>query len=254
MIEGIWRGHSDWVRSLSWSPSGHLLASGSEDGTILVRQAGSGEIEVGPIKTNQGWVYSVAFSPSGDRIASGGGANISIWNSNTGKLLVGPIQDRYVYSVVWSLDGSKLYSAGSFVRVFDSTSGTELHRFQHDNSLRSIALSPKHNLLAGVGLNGVAQLWDTVSYQPCGQPFHTEGRNYFLYVSFSPDGRYLAYGGEGGNIMLRMIKDGTPELPVPASSTILHDGTPLLAGAIPESTSSHLNHDVSIAAFHSTPS
>jgi len=38
---------------------GHI-ASGSDDGTILIRKAESGEIEVGPIKTGQSWVYSLA--------------------------------------------------------------------------------------------------------------------------------------------------------------------------------------------------
>jgi len=62
MMEGIWTGHSSWVQVLSWSPSGRHLASGSSDGTILIRKAGSGEVEVGPINANQGWVESVAYS------------------------------------------------------------------------------------------------------------------------------------------------------------------------------------------------
>ncbi|OAX32784.1 hypothetical protein K503DRAFT_786963 [Rhizopogon vinicolor AM-OR11-026] len=42
MSEDIWTGHSDWVMALSWSPSGGHIASGSSDGTILIRQAGKG--------------------------------------------------------------------------------------------------------------------------------------------------------------------------------------------------------------------
>jgi len=49
MMESIWTGHSDWVRSLSWSPSGGHIASGSNDGTILIREAESGKVAVGPI-------------------------------------------------------------------------------------------------------------------------------------------------------------------------------------------------------------
>jgi WD40 repeat protein len=160
MTESIWMGHSDWVRSLSWSPSGGHAASGSDDGTILIREAESGKVEVGPIKTNQGWVSSVAYSPLGNRVASGGdNQTICIWDSNTGELLVGPIKDLGygVESVVWSLDGSKLYSASNqFARVFDGVSGTLLHRFEHDHVLTSVALSPKHNVLACVGYGGAA--------------------------------------------------------------------------------------------------
>jgi len=226
MSEGVWMDHSEAVRSLSWSPNGDHIASGSDDGIILIRKAENGEVEVGPIKMEQDWVRGLAYSPLGDKIASGGdNKTICIWDSNTGELLVGPIKDlgAYVTSVVWSSDSSKLYSASDeFARVFDSVSGTELHRFEHNDMLYSIALSPKHNVLACVGHNGVAQLWDTESYQPLGKPFSPENSAYLECVSFSQDGRYLAYGGHDNKITLWMVKDIAPELPVSASITILH--------------------------------
>ncbi|OAX35104.1 WD40 repeat-like protein, partial [Rhizopogon vinicolor AM-OR11-026] len=204
MIESIWRGHSSLVRSLSWSPSGGHIASGSNDATILIREAESGNVEVGPIMTNQGWVGSLAYSPLGDRIASGGQYTICIWDSN-GKLLVGPIKDlgRCVESVVWSSDGRKLYSASDrFARVFDSASGTLLHRFENSDVIHSVALSPQHNVLACVGTYGVAQLWDTESHKPLGQPFRQEDRRHLSCVSFSRDGQRLAYSGHDKKITL----------------------------------------------------
>ena len=222
MIKDVWMGHSKTVRSLSWSPSRAHLASGSYDGTILIGTAENGTVvEVGPIETGQKWVCSLAYSPSGDRIASGGrNQTICIWDNNTGKLLVGPITDlgNTVTSVVWSSDSSKLYSASdNFARVFDSVSGTELHRFEHNYVLYSVALSPKHNVLACVGEAGTAQLWDAESYQPLGKPFNSEDSKSLFHVSFSRDGRYLAYGGYDKKITLWMVKDIAPELPVCAS-------------------------------------
>ena len=220
MSKGACMGHSDYVRSISWARSGGHIASGSEDGTILIREAKNGKVEVGPIATGQQMLYSLAYSPLDDRIASGGyNKTICIWDSNTGELLVGPIKDlgELVTSVVWSSDSSKLYSASDkFARVLDSVSGTELHRFEHNNVLNSVALSPKHNVLACVGYNGVAQLWDTESYQPLGKPLLKKSIR-LLCVSFSQDGRYLAYGGYDKKITLWMVKDIAPELPVCAS-------------------------------------
>jgi len=223
MIKGVWMGHSNTVRSLSWSPSGAHIASGSYDGTILIRKAENGTVEVGPIKTGQGWVCSLAYSPSGDRIASGGDNHtICIWDSNTGKLLVSPIKDlgAYVTSVVWSSDSSKLYSASDkFARVFDSVSGTELHRFGHNNVLHTIALSPKHNVLACVGNGSVAQLWDTESYQPPCKPFSPEDSVNLFCVLFSRDGRYLAYSGNDKKVTLWIVEDIAPQLALPAPTT-----------------------------------
>ena len=52
-MEGIWKGHSNVVLSLSWSPSRCHLSSRSLDGTILIRKAESEEVEADPINANQ---------------------------------------------------------------------------------------------------------------------------------------------------------------------------------------------------------
>jgi WD40 repeat protein len=241
MNKRVWTGQSKAIRSLSWSPGGSHLASGCEDGTILIRKAKSGEVVVGPIETEQNWVCSLAYSPSEDRIASGGKNNICIWNSNTGKLLVGPIKGlgSVVTSTVWSSDGSKLYSASDdFARVFDSISGTLLHRFRHNRFLYSVALSPQHNVLACVG-EGVAQLWDTETYEPLGHPFRQDGDTYC--VSFSPDGRYLACGGNDNKVTLWVVHDTAPHL------RVVHDTAPQL---VPESPSSSYLDVSTLASTH----
>lgn len=213
-MEGAWSGHWDWVRSLSWSPSGGHIASGSDDGTILLRKAENGAVEVGPIRTYQQWVSALAYSPSRDRIASGGSDfTICIWCTMTGQLAVGSIQGLgdEVTSVVWSSDSTKLYSASDkFARVFDSTSGTLLYHFEHNDTLYSIALSPQNNVLACVGRHGVAQLWDTESLQPLGQSFDREHE--ILYcVTFSPNGRYVACGSQHSELTVKTINIIAPQ-------------------------------------------
>jgi len=215
MSEGIWTGHSSLVRSVSWSPSGGHITSGSYDGTILIRNAESGEVEVGPIETKQGWVYSLSYSPLGERIASGGYKTICIRDSNTGELLVGPIKDlgTWVSSMAWSSDSSKIYAAsGNCASVFDSGSGILFHRFEHDDDLYSVALSPTHNVLACAGFRGVAQLWDTESHQALGQRFSRRDSRVLCCMLFSRDGRYLAYGGDDKEITLWMVEEIAPQL------------------------------------------
>ncbi|KAJ8589242.1 WD40 repeat-like protein [Rhizopogon salebrosus TDB-379] len=216
MIKRVWTGVSKIIESLSWSPRGSHLASGCDDGTILIHEVESGQVAVGPIQTDQDSVMSLSYSPSGDRIASGGvNKTICIWDGNTGELIVAPIKDvgNAVTSVVWSSDGSELYSASDkFACVFDSVSGTLLHRFEHNHTLWSVALSPKHNVLACVGNRGVAQLWDTESYEPLSHAFRQDDDTSHYFVSFSPDGRYLACGGSDNKITLWIVHDIVPQL------------------------------------------
>ncbi|KAG2359149.1 WD40-repeat-containing domain protein [Suillus spraguei] len=219
MIECVWAGHGERVWSLSWSPSGKQLANGSEDGTILIRKASSGKVKVDPIQTEQENVRSLAYSPSGKKIASGGSnKTICIWNKKTGKRAVGPIEDQLgfpVTSLVWSSDSRKLYSASDkFARVFKSKSGELLHRFEHDRALYAVALSPTQNVLACVGTDGIAQLWDTETNQPLGLPLHEDHTNLFC-VSFSRDGKYMVYGGDYGKLILWMVKDIVPQIRAP---------------------------------------
>lgn len=228
MIEDVWKGHENTVESLSWSPGkGEYLASGSTDDTIIIRNTNSGEIDVGPIQTDQGGVLSLAYSPSGDRIASGGD-NICIWDTKTGKLIVDPIKIElgHVTAVVWSSDCSKLYTTSdsdNSARVFDM-SGTQLYHFEHDYFLHSVALSPQNNVLVCIGTD-IAQLWDIKSCKPLGQPFgHEDISDYLECVSFSRDGSFVACGGWGtatASLTQWKVEDIAPELAVRALATIL---------------------------------
>ncbi|KAG2072855.1 WD40 repeat-like protein [Suillus decipiens] len=234
MVEAVWTGHTREVRSLSWSPGGDHIASGSRDGTILIRKLDSGEIEVGPIKTGQHWVNVLVYSPSGDRVASGGlNETVCIWDTKTGELIVGPIEELWasVTSLVWSSDSKKVYVASDkFVRVFDSNSGTVLHRFEHNDLVNSIALSPKHDVLACVGQPGVAQLWDTESHEPLHQQPFIDRRT-LRCVLFSRDGRYLANSGLGRKLTVWTVKDMAPELTTPIPSCLDVDATTAQSGA-----------------------
>ncbi|KAG2126240.1 hypothetical protein DEU56DRAFT_823053 [Suillus clintonianus] len=117
----------------------------------------------------------------------------------------------------------------------DDNSLTERHRF---HNLDSVALSPKQNLLACADDDSIAKLWDPLFRQPqplgqpfsqqFSQPFSQDDRKTLLCVSFSQDGRYIAYGGYDNKVTLWMVNEIAPELPAPPPSCLEADATQFL--------------------------
>ena len=63
-------GHEGWVLSVSFSPDGSTLASGSWDGTVRLWDVTTGE-HLRTLTGHTGFVSSVFFSPDGSTVASG---------------------------------------------------------------------------------------------------------------------------------------------------------------------------------------
>jgi len=72
-------GHTDWVNSVTFSPDGQTLASGSRDSPIRLWRASDGAL-LRTLKGHTSDVNSVAFSPDGLWLASGNlDGTISLW-------------------------------------------------------------------------------------------------------------------------------------------------------------------------------
>jgi WD40 repeat protein len=64
-------GHTAGVSSVAFSPDGQRIVSGSDDKSVRVWDAATGQPLGDPLTGHTGTVSSVAFSPDGHRIASG---------------------------------------------------------------------------------------------------------------------------------------------------------------------------------------
>jgi hypothetical protein len=74
-------GHTGEVFSVSWSPDGTRLATGSSDSTAKVWDAASGR-ELLTLKGYTVWVWSVSWSPDGTRLATAGDdGTAKVWDA-----------------------------------------------------------------------------------------------------------------------------------------------------------------------------
>jgi WD40 repeat protein/DNA-binding SARP family transcriptional activator len=102
----------------------------------------------------------VRFDADGRRIAIGN-ANTTIWDVQTGRLLVTlPSSQVVPNDLAFSRDDSRLAEAdpdGS-VHVFDTSSGEELLALRGHDDARQVAFSPDGSMLATVG-DGMMRIW-----------------------------------------------------------------------------------------------
>ncbi|KAG9093920.1 hypothetical protein FS749_013496 [Ceratobasidium sp. UAMH 11750] len=80
------QGHTDEINSVAYSPDGAYIASGSDDGTVLIWDAHTGQTMGRPFGSPGSGVSSVAFSPDCAYLVSGSWDNaIRVWCMHAGQ-------------------------------------------------------------------------------------------------------------------------------------------------------------------------
>ena len=184
----------EMVSSVTYSPDGTRIATGSADSTVRLWDATTGQ-QVGQPLRHDDSVTSVAFSPDGTRIASGGDdTTVRLWNAATGEQIGQPMrQDDTVTSVAFSPDGTRIATGGadSTVRLWDTTTGQPIGQpMRHDDSVNSVAFSPDGTRIASGSADTTVRLWNAATGQQIGQPMRHD--DWVNSVAFSPDGTRIA--------------------------------------------------------------
>jgi WD40 repeat protein len=213
--------HNSWVWSVDWSPIssppllrgvGGILASGSQDCTVRLWDAGTGTC----LKTLQGYqgaVRTVTWSPAGSIFASGSDDGVvRLWNAETGncdRILSRSessrrsISSARIWCASWSPDGKMLatVSDDQTVRLWNLATGYGWKTFEgHTNAVWSVAWSLDGQTIASASHDQTVRLWDVGSGQ-CVKILSGH-INWVLCVAWSPTPRILASGGEDKTIRL----------------------------------------------------
>ena len=196
----LFTGHRGEVSSVSFSPDGTILASGSRDGTVKLWDVVAGEniATLGELWWRP--VQSISFSPDGAILAVGSYGVVSLWDVAT-KTNIATFAGRtkWVESISFSPDGTILASGlnDDKIELWDIATRTNIATLKHTGLVESVAFSPDGTILAS-GSFGDVRLWDVETWSNVATLRNTGGA-----VSFSPDGTILAARGNLWDVATR---------------------------------------------------
>ncbi|KAH7919643.1 WD40 repeat-like protein [Leucogyrophana mollusca] len=190
----VFKGHTNWVRSVAYFPDGRHIASGSDDKTVIIWDVENGRQDGQPLQHDSS-VEWLAISPDGRRIASGlrvGG--MVIWDAQTRKV-VGEFKGDGVWRLAYSPDGRWIVTAPKSdergIRLWDTDTGRSGREpLRCDGDVWCVAFSPDGSRIAVGLLDGSFQVIDIFTGKSVVGPIkgHTGKVSSVVY---SPDGRLL---------------------------------------------------------------
>ncbi|KAF8839968.1 WD40 repeat-like protein [Paxillus ammoniavirescens] len=206
-----WKNDTGDIWCIAVSPDDQLAASGGEKGEIVIREIQEGGRIRHSIKTSSA-VLSLCFSPKGEKLActvgnsAGEPGTIHVYDVESGELVLSPIEghEDIINCVIWSLDGSQLFSA-SFdhtIRCWNSDAGESIGEpwKGHTYWVYSLSLSPDGAQLASASYDKTVRFWDAQSGDPIGQPLQHD--NDVCAVTFSSSSEFVASGGKDNKVSI----------------------------------------------------
>jgi WD40 repeat protein len=202
-------GHRESIYSLSFSPDGTILASGSNDQSIKLWDLCTGDI-MHDLSGNL-WVRSVALSGDGSLLVSAGGDHmVRIWDTRSGsELRTLDAHDGDISAVLFVPNSHILVTASwdYTVKLWNIRTGNKIRTLVgHRGLVNCVAVTPDGQILATGSHDSKIKLWNLES----GREILTINghKGSVNAIAFSPDGQSLASCSDDRTIKIWNIKTG----------------------------------------------
>ena len=192
------------VSSVTFSPDGRQVLTGSWDKTAILWDAATGQ-SIRSFQEHAAEVKSVAFSPDGRQVLTGSSDSTAIlWDAATGQQLRAfHGHTDQVVSVAFSPDGRQVLTGswdGTAI-LWDAATGQKIRTLRgHTDRVNSAAFSPDSRQVLTGSSDHRAILWDASSGQ---QLRSLQGQSgWVTSVAFSSDGHQMLTGSWDGTAIM----------------------------------------------------
>ena len=204
------KGHLSSIHSLSFSPDGKYLASGSADQTIKIWNLKQAQVKH-TFSGHRSIVDAVSFSPDGNMLISGSwDYTIRIWNLETEEE-VNLIKEHYgwIKCLVVGQD-KKIIASGSAdktIKIWALDSGQLQATLKGDSgAVNSLAMSHNGKIIASGSTDKTIKIWDWEKGEE--KIILTGHSNSVNCLKFSPSGQILISGSQDKSIKIWNLGTG----------------------------------------------
>jgi WD40 repeat protein/DNA-binding SARP family transcriptional activator/serine/threonine protein kinase len=193
------QGHSEQMRDISFSPSGALLASGSDDRSAIVWDVATGGRKM-ELQDNSAGVWGVGFSAAEDTLYTVAGRTLLTWDLTGQRGLIArrPLAEADaagVFAYASPSGDAVVYRDGeSHAQFRDLETGRASDVIDTRHGLEVFSWRPDGARYATAGTDGFVRLWDPSTGQPVAE--RRLASTPIMAVAYTPDGERLIIGDD----------------------------------------------------------
>ncbi|MGL4422380.1 MAG: hypothetical protein ACRCZF_17050, partial [Gemmataceae bacterium] len=220
--------HNNPVRTIAFAPDGTQIATGTDDGSVMLWNVRDGVPALPAALRHPARVNAVALSADGRKILTGcDDGHARVWDGSTGQLAGQPLShDGPVLHIAPGPDG-RLLASGSddnTVRIWDSTTMEPVAApFHHNATPSAVRFHPNGYEVLTADQTRLARVWNLITHgditgtttvelsDPTTSSAPTKRAD--LFTANSPDGTLVVTFGAEQSVRVRRTIDREPVTP-----------------------------------------